>query len=124
MTQDFNPDITILEITNLRLRTIIGFKEWERKTKQDVIINIKAGFDADLSRQTDQVDDTMDYKILTKKIIKLVEESNFNLIEKLNQKVLDLIMEDSKIIWAKVKIEKPFALRFSDSVSITLSAKR
>ena len=114
----------IFEIQNLRLRTIIGFNDWERKNKQDVIINIKAGFDSGNSTKSDDVADTVDYKIIIKKVIKAVEESDFNLLEKLTQMVLDIVMENPRIAWASVKIDKPFALRFADSVSIELKSKR
>ena len=114
----------IVEIQNLKLRTIIGFNDWERKNKQDVMINIKAGFDSGNSTKSDDVADTVDYKIITKKVIKAVEESDFNLLEKLTQMVLDIVMENPRIAWASVKIDKPFALRFTDSVSIELKSKR
>lgn len=114
----------VVEIKNLRLRTIIGFQDWEREKKQDVIINIKAGFYPGNATQSDQVEDTLDYKIITKRIIKAVEESNFNLLEKLTKMILDIVMENSRVSWANVKVEKPFALRFSDSVAIELSAQK
>ncbi|WP_198953973.1 FolB domain-containing protein [Moorena bouillonii] len=114
----------LLEIKNLRLRTIIGFNDWERKTQQDVVINIKAGFPPGNSTKSDCVEDTLNYKTLSKRVIKAVEESKFNLLEKLTQMILDIVMENPRIVWAKVKVYKPFALRFSDSVSIELSAKR
>ncbi len=114
----------LIEIKNLRLRTIIGFQDWEREKKQDVVINIKAGFDPGHATQSDRVEDTLDYKFLTKRIIKSVEESSFNLLEKLTYAILEIVMGDSRILWANVKVDKPFALRFSDSVAIELSAKR
>ena len=130
LKERINPNLTNIqtsasvEIKNLRLRTIIGFQDWEREKKQDVIVNIKAGFDPGHATQSDRVEDTLDYKVLTKRIIKAVEESNFNLLEKLTQMILDIVMENNRITWANVKVEKPFALRFSDSVAIELSAKR
>lgn len=124
MGQQVNSPCGRLKIKDLRLRTIIGFNDWERKKKQDVIINIKLAFELGKSTTSDRVEDTLDYKVITKQIIKSVEESDFNLLEKLTQMILDIIMENQRVTWAKVKVEKPFALRFSDSVSIQLTANR
>lgn len=124
MGKQVNSPVGLIKIKDLRLRTIIGFNDWERKKRQDVIINIKLGFELGDSIKSDRVEDTLDYKVITKQIIKSVEESDFNLLEKLTQMILDIVMENQRVLWAKVKVEKPFALRFSDSVSIKLTAKR
>ena len=114
----------LVHIKNLRLRTIIGINDWERKNKQDVIINIKIRFNAARAGQTDCVEDTVNYKTLTKRIIQTVEQSQFYLVEKLAQVILDIAMENPEVVKAWVEVEKPFALRFADSVSIKLSAQR
>jgi D-erythro-7,8-dihydroneopterin triphosphate epimerase len=114
----------IIRIKNLRLRTIIGCHDWERKTKQDLIINIKFAFDGAKAAASDDIHDTVDYMGLKKKIIATVEDSDFNLLEKLADSLLKLIMEEPKITKAKVEIDKPYALRYADSVSVSCSAKR
>lgn len=114
----------IIKIKNLALRTIIGFKDWEREKKQDVLINLKIETDAEKGLETDIVDDSVDYKTITKKIISEVENTNFNLLEKLADFILDLVMEDNKVKRATIEVDKPYALRFSESVSITLTKER
>jgi D-erythro-7,8-dihydroneopterin triphosphate epimerase len=113
-----------VRITNLKLRTIIGANDWERNTKQDVTINITFDYDASKAIKTDKLDDAADYKIITKKIIKAVENSDFQLIEKMAAMVLDIVLEDKKIKEATVRIDKPQALRFADSVSVELYKKQ
>jgi len=113
-----------IRITNLKLRTIIGINDWERKHKQDVMINIKMEFDASKSIESDAIADTVDYKVITKHIIKEVESSDFQLLEKLTQLVLNIVMEHPQVQEATVRVDKPFALRFADSVSIELNEKR
>ncbi|MBO1350689.1 MAG: dihydroneopterin aldolase [Hormoscilla sp. GUM202] len=117
-------DFAVFEIENLRLRTVIGFNDWERENKQDVIVNIKAKFKVGKAAQTDRVEDTVNYKTIVKQVINLVEKSDCNLLETLAQMILDIVMENPLIVWAKVKVDKPFALRFADSVSIKLKATR
>lgn len=113
-----------IRITNLKLRTIIGIHDWEREHKQDIVINIKMEFDASKSIESDSIEDTLDYKVITKRVIKEAEASNFQLIEKLAQCILSIVMENPQVQEAHVRVDKPFALRFADSVSIELNEKR
>ncbi len=113
-----------IHITDLHLRAIIGNNPWERDKKQDVIINITIDFDATKASKSDKLKDTVDYKALTKKIIKHVETSRYFLLERLAAKVLDIVLTVSVIEAATVRIDKPQALRFAKSVSVTLTAQR
>ena len=116
--------MAIIRITNLKLRTIIGTNDWERDHKQDVIINVAIHYDALKAARTDSIKDTLDYKTITKKIIKKVESSNFLLLEKLTNSILEIIVENPRAQEASVRIDKPFALRFADSVCVELTKKR
>jgi len=113
-----------IRITDLTLRTIIGINDWERKKKQDIVINILIDFDATRAAVSDNISDTVNYKALKQNIIQLVEASNFFLLEKLTAEVLKLIMEDPQVEKATVRIDKPQALRFAKSVSMEMSATR
>ena len=113
-----------IRIKNLRLRTLIGIFDWERKHPQDVVINATIKFDGETAAQTDQIEETVDYKEITKKIIALVESSRFFLLEKLGSEILNLILQDPRVQSARVEIDKPLALRYSDSVSVEVSGKR
>ena len=88
------------------------------------MINIKIKFDGDKAAESDSIDDTVDYKQLTKKIINEVKKTKYNLLEKLGDHILKIVMEDKKIHKATVEVDKPHALRFSDSVSIICSSSR
>jgi len=112
-----------IHLKNLRLRTIIGIKEDERKARQDVIINAMIYFDGKRAAVTDNIEDTVNYKTLTKSIIKKVENNSFNLLEKLSQEVLELILEIKGVEKAEIEISKPHALRYSDSISIITSGR-
>lgn len=113
----------IIKIKNLRLRTIIGINDWEREKKQDIIVNIKIAADFKKASQSDDIKDSVDYKTITKRIIVEVEKTNFFLLEKLANFILELIMENKKVISATVEVDKPRALRFADSVSVELTRK-
>lgn len=112
--------IATITITNLRLRTFIGFNPEEQQKLQDVVINIEIQYPADKAQVSDQVDDALNYKDITKNIIKHVENGRFLLLEKLVTDVLSICSEHPWVNYAKVRIDKPHALRFADSVSLTI----
>ncbi len=116
--------MAIIRITDLTLKAIIGINDWERTQKQEVIINICLEFNSQKAAKSDNIKDTIDYKSLKKSIIDLVETSQYFLLERLVEEVLDLVMADKKVLSASVRIDKPKALRFAKSVSIESSRKR
>ena len=113
-----------ITIENLRLSAIIGINDWERETKQDVVVNVELELAPDTVFTRDVIDETVDYKRLNKRIIAEVERSSFFLIEKLCEHLLEVAMEDERVERARVRVAKPGALRFTDSVSVECSAAR
>ena len=116
--------IATIRIKNLKLKTIIGINPPERVHKQEIIVNVEIELDALKAIKTDDIKNALDYKAVKKEIIAKVEETSFFLIEKLADSILQLIMSHQQVKKATVEIDKPFALRFADSVSVTISAKR
>jgi D-erythro-7,8-dihydroneopterin triphosphate epimerase len=112
------------KIKSLRLRTLIGIYPHEKEHRQDVILHVSFSLDAKTAVETDRVEDTVDYKTLTKKIIQKVENSQFDLLESLTHQVLEIVRADPRVQWAEVEVEKPHALRYADSVSFTASWER
>ena len=113
-----------IRITNLKLRTIIGTNSWERNHKQDIIINVRIDYAADKAVKSDKLKDTVDYKAITKKIIKKVETSKYFLLEKLTRVILEIAAESPLVEEAAVRVDKPAALRFAESVSVELTKRR
>ncbi len=118
------PKRATIRITELRLRTIVGFNEWERKEKQDVIINVSLEFDPSSAVQSDRVEDSVDYTLVKKRIITLVEKSDFFLLEKLTHEVLREVLSVPGVLGATIRIDKPHALRFAKSASVEMSLER
>jgi len=116
--------IATIRITDLLLRTVIGGNDWEKATKQDVIINVQLDYDASRAIATDNMEDAVDYKKLKRRIIDEVEQSRFQLLEKLTSHILEIAMEDPHVLNATVKVDKPSALRFAKTVSVEMSDRR
>jgi len=113
-----------INICNLRLRTYIGFNPEEKSKQQDVVVNVEIRYRADTAFQSDDEDDALNYKIVTKRMIRHIESGHFHLLEKLTADLLSIATESERVSFAEVKVDKPNALRFADSVSVTLSASR
>jgi len=113
-----------IRITDLRLRAIIGTNDWERKKKQDVVVNVVFNYDAAKASANDDLRHAVDYKEMTKAIIKEVGASQFFLLEKLADVILKIVLSFPKVKEASVRVDKPKALRFADSVSVEVTRKR
>lgn len=113
-----------IEIKDLLLRGILGTNADERVNKQDVLLNLQLMCDTSAAGESDDIEDTVNYRTLAKRVIKLVEGSKFHLVEKLAEEVARLCLEDPAIVEAVVSVEKPGALRFARSVGVTIRRQR
>ena len=116
--------MAIIRIKKLLLRTYIGFNDEEIREKQDVIINMTIDIDLNHTIKNDVIDKYYNYKIITKNVIEIVQGKKYKMLEALTQSVLNEIMKHEKVRFAKVEVDKPHALRFSESVSVELEASR
>ena len=118
--------MTLISIKDLRLRTIIGVFDWEQKVLQDLVVNLELSCDLPaIDPDCSDLSQTVDYKSLTKKIINYVETGRFYLLEGLGNALLKIALEhDKRIINCVVRLDKPGALRFADSVSVRLEQSR
>ncbi len=114
----------IIKITNLRLRTFIGFNLEERQKMQDVVINIEIHYPAQNAIREDNVEEALNYKKITKAVIQHVEEGRFLLLEKLVSDILDISSDHPWVQFSRATVDKPHALRFADSVSLSLEYHR
>ena len=122
--QLLEPGMARIHIKDLRLRTYIGINEDETRNKQDIVINVTLFYCAKAAVRSNSIEHALNYRTITKDIIEHVEKNRFALLERLTQEVLEHIMTHQQVRAAQVEIDKPHALRFSDSVSVTLNAQR
>ena len=118
------PGMARIRVKDLRLRTYIGIKEEEILNRQDVLINLTILYPAQQAVADNVIEQALNYRTITKAVIAHVEGNRFALLERLTQEILDLIMTHQAVRYAEVEVDKPHALRFAESVSITLAAHR
>ena len=110
----------LIYIKDLRLQTIIGIFGWEREVRQEVSIDLEMTFDCKRAAKTDAIEDTIDYKKITKGIIKFVEKSEFQLQETLAEGIADLVKNQYKVDSLKLRVSKPGALRHAEDVGVII----
>ena len=119
-----HPGMARIRIKDLRLRTFIGINDEEIRNRQDVVVNVTILYPAVSAVQVNEIEHALNYRTVTKALISHVEENRFALLERLTQELLDIVMQYPQVQYAEVEVDKPHALRFAESVSITLSAGR
>lgn len=107
-------------IRNLLLRAIIGVNDEERCNLQDVVLNITLETDTRKAGGSDRIEDTVNYRTIAKEIIAYVQGSNHYLVEKLAAEVARLCLSHEGVLGVTVRVEKPGALRFADSVGVEI----
>ena len=113
-----------IQIKDLFLRAIIGINEEERSNRQDILINIVLYADTRAAGASDDISDAVNYRTITKRLIKLVEESEFYLVEKMAAGIAAICLEDPRVEEVSVRVEKPGALRFARSVGVEIRRTR
>lgn len=111
-------------VRDLLVRGIVGLNEWERKNRQDILVNLEIFADIRAAGLSDRVAETVNYRTITKAVIKTVEESSYFLVEALASEIARLIVEDFGVDRVRVRVEKPGAVRFARSVGIDIERSR
>jgi dihydroneopterin aldolase/D-erythro-7,8-dihydroneopterin triphosphate epimerase len=100
---------------------IVGINPDERVNKQDVLVNATLWVDTRRAAKSDNIDDAVNYRTVTKAMIAHVESGEPMLVERLVAELADICLgTDERIREVEVTVEKPGALRHARSVGITI----
>ncbi len=110
----------IIFLHDLRVDTVIGIWDWERKIRQTVAIDIDMSADIRKAAASDSVEDTLNYKLVAKRIQQFVSDSSFQLVETLAEKIAAIILDEFDVAWVRVKLNKPGAIRGARDVGILI----
>ena len=117
------PDDLIL-IKNLLVRGVIGINDWEREVEQDILVNVALTADLTDAGKSDSIDATANYRTIAKEIIRHIETSERYTVEALAHDIVEICLRDQAVRSARVRIEKPGALRFAESVGVEIERSR
>jgi len=107
-------------IKALKADTIIGIYEWEKNTRQTILLDLEMSTDIRRAANSDDIQDTLNYKSIAKRLVAYIEESRFELVETLAETLASLIMEEFHVECVKLTLHKPGALSDAQDVGIII----
>ena len=107
-------------LRELKVETIIGIWDWERKIRQTIVIDLEMSADIAKAAATDDIKDTLDYKGVAKRVQQFVSDSSFQLVETLAERIAGIVRDEFNVAWVRVKVHKPGAIRGSRDVGIDI----
>ncbi len=110
----------IIYLYDLKVDTIIGIFEWERRVRQTVSLDLEMATDIRRAAASDAIEDTLDYKAVAKAVIRFVEESRFQLVETLAERVAELVMREFGVPWLRLRVNKKGAIRGARDVGVLI----
>ena len=111
-------------LTGLTTETIIGIFDWEREIRQTIAVDLEMSAVIRAAAATDHIDDTLNYKRVAKRVLAFVQESRFQLIETLAEHIAGLILTEFDVVWVRVTLHKPGAIRHSRDVGVIIERSR
>lgn len=107
-------------INDLRVDTVIGVNDWERRTRQTVSVDLELACDCNKVAASDSIEDTLNYKSVSKRVTAFVEQSDFQLVETLAERIGGLLMNEFGCNWLRVRVNKMGALRGAREVGVVI----
>lgn len=113
----------IIFLNDLRIETVIGIFDWERSVRQTVSIDLQLGTDIRKAAAQDDIDDTLDYKAVAKRLIEFVGEAEFSLVETLAENIARIVIHEFEVPWVRVTLNKPGAIRGARDVGVLIERR-
>jgi FolB domain-containing protein len=111
-------------IRDLIARGIIGINSWEREKPQDILINIILFADVSVAGETDRLEDTVNYRSISKRVQLHAETTGRFTVEALATDLANICLEEPKVQKVRVRVEKPGAVRFTRAVGVEIERER
>lgn len=114
----------IVYIRELEIETVIGIYDWEREVKQVVSLDLDMATDIYKAAQSEKIEDTLDYKAVSKRLIAFISESKFLLVETMAEQVANILMEEFNVPWLRLRLSKPGAVRGARDVGVIIEREK
>ncbi len=114
----------VVFIEDLRIETTIGIYDWEKQIRQTVAFDIEMAFDNRVPAASDRIEDTLDYKAVSKRLKQFVGESSFELVETLAERCAEIIQREFGVAWLRLKLSKLGAVTGSRAVGVVIERGR
>lgn len=110
----------IVFLRDLRIDTVIGIYGWERRVRQTLVFDLEMSADVARAAASDQIEDTLNYKSVAKRLMQFVGESEFQLVETLAERCAEIIREEYGVRWVRLTLNKKGAVRGASDVGVII----
>lgn len=114
------PPTDTIFLQDLKVDTIVGIWDWERKIRQTVSIDLDMGADIRRAAENDDIESTLNYKLVAKRVQQFVADSEFQLVETMAEKIADVVLQEFDVPWIQVRVSKPGAIRNAKNVGVLI----
>ena len=112
--------VDIIFVHGIKVDCVIGVWEWERRIRQRLVIDLDLAADIRRAAGTDQLEDTLSYKDVAKRVQSFAGESRFQLVETLAERIAGLLLGEFRIPWCRVRVNKFGAVRGAGDVGVVI----
>ena len=110
----------IIFLRELKVETLIGVYEWERRKPQTLQLDLEIGLPNSRAGHSDDIADALDYADIVSHIQGVLGSRHFNLLEALAEHLAQIMLNDFKVPWVRISIAKMNAIRGSRMVGVSI----
>ena len=110
----------IVFIRELRVDTVIGVYDWERRIRQTVVLDLELASDNRRAAASDSIADAVDYAAISARLLSFIEGSEFQLIETLAEQLANIVLEEFAVPWLRLRLAKPGAVARARDVGVLI----
>ncbi len=110
----------IVFVRGLRIDTVIGIYDWEREIRQPVVLDLEMSTDVRRAAASERIEDAVNYKAVTKRLIAFVEASEFQLVETLAERCAAIVREEFEVDWVRLTLNKVGAVSAARDVGVII----
>ncbi|WP_415897525.1 dihydroneopterin aldolase [Neptuniibacter sp. QD72_48] len=110
----------LVYIRELEVETVIGIYDWEREIRQRVNLDLDMGTDIRQAANTEDVDNTLNYKTVSDRLIEFIEQSEFQLVETMAEQIAEIVMTEFGVKWLRLRLGKPGAVPQAKDVGVII----
>lgn len=107
-------------IRGLRIDTVIGIYDWERRVRQTIVLDVEMRTDIRAAAASQQVGDTLDYHAIALRLTAFIQEQQFFLLEALAERCAQLLQREFSVAWLRLCVAKPTAIASAQNVGVQI----
>lgn len=110
----------IIFIHGLRIETIVGIYDWERRVKQSIVLDVEMSADIRNAAASQNLSDTLDYHAISVRLTAFIQEQQFLLLETLAERCAELLQREFSVTWVRLRVTKPTAVTSAQGVGVQI----